>query len=710
MTAGDIDPRFGAVSLANTVRPNIGMTQPDGKVIVADQNSLARYNIDGSIDTSFGKNGQVLLSSLTLTPVNTVTAIALQPDGSTIIATGPDRSQLSQSSTFATTGLFKISNNGSIDQTFAQNARISSPALGVGSNLLSTQADGSIMSLGSNNLYRYNADGILQSTISLEGSTRDRFGNVLGNNNYAALQADNKILTADYVPSNAIFDFSGSNYALVMKRYNLDGTLDKSFGTNGVVNGEGLPDFRVTGLTTDADGKVVLTGANETAPNVPITQLVRYNSNGTLDTSFGTNGVVNTGLIDKRYSFFNSALATQADSKILVTGLRADFDPATGFSGSEAFLQRYNLDGTLDDSFGDAGQSRVDNSGNVLSIQADGDILSISTTAGLAQLSRYASSGEFPLDRFAVGTAQNDSFAGGRGNDFFRAGAGIDRAWGGAGNDTIDGEDGNDIIWGEAGDDALYGANGDDLLKGGQGVDYLHGGYGNDTMIGGEDGDLLIGDAGNDSLVGDDFDTSVVGSNDTLYGGDGLDTLLGNLGDDILDGENGNDSLIGGAGNDALYGANDQDTLDGGDGNDYLNGGYGNDRLVGAAGNDTLFGDDGLDTLIGGFGQDVFVAYAPVTAATAQADRIADFEVGIDKISLSKEVFSALSSLQGQGFSTTSDFAIVTGIEAVGQSNAVIVYNTANNSLTYKPLGTTAIFAQLDGVVTVSASDFQITD
>jgi Ca2+-binding RTX toxin-like protein len=163
-------------------------------------------------------------------------------------------------------------------------------------------------------------------------------------------------------------------------------------------------------------------------------------------------------------------------------------------------------------------------------------------------------------------------------------------------------------------------------------------------------------------------------------------------------------------GNDALYGANDDDRLDGGEGNDSINGGYGNDWLVGAAGDDTLFGDDGLDTLIGGFGKDLFVAYAPISALAAQADKIVDFEVGVDKISLSKAAFGGLQSLKGAGFSTTTDFAIVTGIEAVGQSNAVIVYNTADNSLTYRPFGTTAIFAKLDGVVSVNATDFQVTD
>jgi uncharacterized delta-60 repeat protein len=707
MTAGDIDPQFGATSLTNTDLPTISILQPDGKIIVADQQFLARYNLDGSADASFGVGGKIALS--TLNPSAPVTALAIQPDGRILVATGQDRSLLTTTTFGQTAALSRLNIDGSIDQVFGQNARNSSPIAGLGSNLLSIQTDGSIITLGSSTIIKYGSDGIALSTANLVGRTSDRFGNVLGNNNYATIQADNKIITADYVPSSAIFDFSGSNYSLILKRYNLDGTLDASFGNNGTVIGAGLPDFRVTGLTTDVNGKIILTGGNETAVGAPITELIRYNNNGTLDTAFGTNGVINTGLIDKRYAGFRSSLIVQPDGKVLVSGLRADILGVGGFEASESFLLRYNLDGTLDSSFGDAGKNRLDTSG-LLAIQAGGDIIGIGVTiAGQATLSRYASSGDVALDRISNGSNQNDYLAGGRGNDFLRAGAGNDKVWGGYGNDTIDGENGNDNILGEAGNDRLYGANGDDILKGGQGLDYLHGGYDNDTLIGGENADLLIGDAGNDSLVGDDFDLVVAG-NDTLYGGDGVDTLQGLLGDDILDGENGNDLLNGGFGNDALYGANDNDSLDGGEGNDYLNGGYGNDWLVGAAGDDTLFGDDGLDTLIGGFGKDIFVAYAPVSALTAQADKIADFEVGVDKISLSREAFSALSSLKGQGFSIASDFAIVIGIEAVGQSQATIVYNTADNSLTYKPLGTTAIFAKLDGVVTLSASDFQITD
>lgn len=700
MTAGDIDPQFGAVSLGNSFLPRAGLVQPDGRVIVADQTSLARYNINGSIDSSFGTNGQVLLSSLTFSPVNTVTALAIQPDGGIIVATGQDRSLLVAPLSSQQSALSRLNANGSIDQAFNQNARFSSAIAGAGSNLLSVQPDGAIIALGSNNIYRYEPNGTLQFIANLEASTS--VNNITGLRSFATLQ-NNKIVTADYIDSANIFDLSGNNYSLVLNRYNLDGTLDQTFGNSGTVIGAGLPDFRVTGITTDANSQLILTGANELlSPGVSTTLLVKYSSNGTLDQSFGTNGFINTGLTDWRFTSGQSSLTVQPDNKILVSG-RDTTAVLGGFANSEPFLLRYNPNGTLDNTFGNSGSLRTDNSAGILSIQANGNILSIGATANQAQLSRYLSTGNIPVDRTATGRDSNDHLAGGHGNDQFRAGAGNDTVWGGNGNDAIDGENGNDTIVGETGADRLYGANGEDLLLGGQGLDYLHGGYGDDTLWGGEEADTLVGDLGDDSLTGDS-------GNDTLYGGDGADTMEGAAGDDILDGESGNDLLLGGLGNDALYGANGSDRLDGGDGNDSINGGYDNDWLVGAAGSDTLFGDDGLDTLIGGFGKDLFVAYAPASALTAQADRIIDFEVGVDKISLSRSAFGALQSLSGTGFSAITDFAVVTGIEAVGQSSAVIVYNTANNSLTYKPAGATAIFAQLDGVVTVSANDFQVTD
>jgi uncharacterized delta-60 repeat protein len=701
MTAGDVDPRYGVVDLANTkqIFLLVSLVQPDGKLVVANGQNISRYNIDGSPDLSFGTNGAVALANFAGV-TNKPTAIALQPDGKLLFSTGPDRVQTYLVRANELSTLIRLNADGSSDTQFNDNARISGSKFSLGSNVLSVQADGSIITM-TDSLMKYDSNGTLQSTSPIESRSYSKF---------TAVQKDGKILTADQELSPG----NGYDYFLLLKRYNLDGTLDKSFGNNGKVSTPGV-NFRVTDIAVTDDNKIVLAGANILNQNDPYSVLLRYNSNGTPDGSFGNNGAVVTNIRDGQFDISVAGFGVQPDGKILISGVDRSFPIDNSVLGTPTFvLSRYNVNGTIDTTFGDAGSSRVDSIGQFFTVQADGDILSIGGN-GIdgAILSRYASSGTVPLDRNYSGNQNNNYIAGGRGNDFLRGGAGNDEIWGGVGNDTIDGEDGNDSLRGEAGEDKIYGANGDDSISGGDGRDFLHGGYGNDTLSGDANDDFLIGDLGNDLLIGDSLDTTLNGGNDTIFGGDGLDTLRGLFGNDVLDGENGNDSLDGGLGNDNIYGANGNDTLIGGDGNDYLNGGYDNDSLVGGAGDDILVGDQGADTLTGGLGKDIFEL---TNGQNGLFDRITDFVVGTDKISLSRSSFSALSTLAGTSLDLKLEFAVVGSAPAAETSNALIVYNTADRSLTYNSngtavgLGSGGIIAKLDGTVNLSSNDFQITN
>ena len=98
----------------------------------------------------------------------------------------------------------------------------------------------------------------------------------------------------------------------------------------------------------------------------------------------------------------------------------------------------------------------------------------------------------------------------------------------------------------------------------------------------------------------------------------------------------GNNLLKGTNAADILFGGSGRDTIQGLGGNDRLDGGTGNDRIDGGLGNDTIWGGSGTDTMTGGDGGDSFVfrAISDLGATTATADRITDFRVGIDKISL----------------------------------------------------------------------------
>ncbi|WP_245924674.1 calcium-binding protein [Aliiroseovarius pelagivivens] len=177
--------------------------------------------------------------------------------------------------------------------------------------------------------------------------------------------------------------------------------------------------------------------------------------------------------------------------------------------------------------------------------------------------------------------------------------------------DKIGGSGGGDVIYGLGGADILLGNSGNDALYGGYGADKLYGHGGEDALLGGVGEDFLSGGAGDDDLIGGD-------DNDVLYGGDDNDFLHGELGNDKLYGEDGNDRLIGGIGRDKLYGGSGVDHLSGEAGADLLKGGGGGDILDGGAGSDVMFGGGGADVFEFRVGDG--------------ADKIRDFEVGVDQI------------------------------------------------------------------------------
>lgn len=161
-----------------------------------------------------------------------------------------------------------------------------------------------------------------------------------------------------------------------------------------------------------------------------------------------------------------------------------------------------------------------------------------------------------------------------------------------------------DLVSAQKGDDAVFLGDGNDLALGGGGDDTLKGGNGDDT---------LIGEGGNDKLEGSD-------GNDELRGEQGDDLLNGRDGNDLLRGGNGNDEVNGGSGDDILRGLNNHDILRGGDGEDLIDGGSGD------------------DTVRGGNDADTFVF-------SAGADKIIDFEAGVDTLLIDSALISDLDDL-----------------------------------------------------------------
>lgn len=191
-------------------------------------------------------------------------------------------------------------------------------------------------------LTRYNYDGTLDNSFGIGGVTTTAIGNSFGGLNSIALQPDGKIIVSGYVDG-------GTNDDIAVARYNSNGTLDNSFGTNGIViTAIDDLDDNSWDMLLQPDGKIVVTGSCNglsTGYNSVIA-VVRYNANGTLDNSFGTGGKVTTRVGPGHSRSLTVAL--QADGKLVVGG-KTDIDNSTFYE--DFIIVRYNANGTLDNTF-----------------------------------------------------------------------------------------------------------------------------------------------------------------------------------------------------------------------------------------------------------------------------------------------------------------------------------------------------------------------
>jgi uncharacterized delta-60 repeat protein len=190
------------------------------------------------------------------------------------------------------------------------------------------------------------------------------------------IQGDGKIVVAGY---SWIGSISRSDFALV--RYDTDGTLDTSFGTGGQVTTNFGSSSEIRSITLQSDGKIVAAGVSD--DNFAI---ARYNSNGTLDNTFSGDGKLTTdiGSFDGIYS-----IAIQSDGKIV----------AVGGSGNNFAIARYGTNGDLDNTFSGDGKLTTDFGSSLESfesvvLQSDGKIVAAGYSDGNFALARYGTNGD----------------------------------------------------------------------------------------------------------------------------------------------------------------------------------------------------------------------------------------------------------------------------------------------------------------------------
>jgi uncharacterized delta-60 repeat protein len=342
--------------------------QANGKIVAAGVSSLrgrnttfaiARYNTDGTRNTSFGDDGKVQTNFTRAADI--AKAAAIQSDGKIVVA-----GVAGSGGSNAKFALARYDSDGSLDTSFGGDGKVTtdlSPDADVAS-CLAIQSDGKIVVAGVAGsklaLARYNADGTLDTSFGGDGQVTDLdgYGTAL------AIQTDGKIVASS-----------------PLARYNADGSLDASFGTGGVTSAG------FDALAIQADGKIIggwtdvqCFGFQDCDYNFV---LDRYNTDGTLDSTFGYGGEA-VGL----YGVL-TAVAMQGDGKIV----------AVGYSGSqrgpEFVIDRFNTDGTQDAIIGTNFTRDADRAYGV-AIQVDGKIV----LSGSSAYSRKGSDAKFALARY----------------------------------------------------------------------------------------------------------------------------------------------------------------------------------------------------------------------------------------------------------------------------------------------------------------------
>lgn len=341
--------------------------QPDQKIISAGSTgpgfggisdiAIVRNNPDGSYDKNFGDNGIVIIDY----DDGDITgnAMLLQPDGHIVIA-GAVNHQHATTYEFEDDFLvIRLNKNGELDTTFGDTGIVITD---LGSwwdeaHEVLIQSDGKIIVAGlsvsetngkaSFSMVRYELDGSVDTTFGVNGVIHTF---IQGNAvaNSGAIQPDGKIILAGYTLEEYEEDFA-------VVRYHQDGMVDTTFGINGIVQTDisdnDLSDAAQS-IIIEGDGKISLVGYANYALGEPISNsgMVRYNTNGTLDEDFGVNGVkiINIG----SSSYLNDHLALNG-TYILIGAATVD-------SITRGLIVQLNNTGEFDTTFSDQGIALFD--------------------------------------------------------------------------------------------------------------------------------------------------------------------------------------------------------------------------------------------------------------------------------------------------------------------------------------------------------------
>jgi len=389
---GDLDSTFGMAGVVSADFANgydegrCVVVQGDGKILVAgssnqnmgtfDDFAVARFNADGTPDASFGAGGKVVTDGAVNQDI--AYGMALQTDGKIVVVGG------SAAGSYYDFGIFRYNSDGTLDTTFGTGGKVLTDFGGYSDYArgVVVQSDGKIVVAGYSEdaaefrsfaLARYNVNGTLDTAFGTGGKATTAFSDTakgLG----VVLQSDGKIVLAGQTGGGPP-SYNPADFALA--RYNNNGTPDTSFGTGGKAVTDFGGDDSGSSVALQSDGKIVVAGHSYISGPGAVRKfaLARYQTDGTLDSSFGTGGSVLSAIgSDARAA----SVAIQPDGKIVAGG--AAYPAPPGGGTYDFALYRYYADGSPDVTFGAGGKVTTDFSGSHeeaggLALQPDGKIL-----------------------------------------------------------------------------------------------------------------------------------------------------------------------------------------------------------------------------------------------------------------------------------------------------------------------------------------------
>ncbi len=274
-------------------------------------------------------------------------SVLAQPDNKAVLGGAKWTYKATYSSTFA---LARLNSSGQLDRSFGTRGKVTT-SFGKGDSAIygmALQLDGKIVAVGHFNqaiaLARYNANGSLDSSFGSGGKVVTNPTPWGGEGAYAvAIQSDGKI-----VVTGILSEDGPGGYDIAVLRYYSNGSLDNSFGSGGIVTLDLSVHDAGLAVAIQGDGKIVVTGSHFRNPDGDSDiNVIRFNSDGTLDSTFNGSGLVDLNFSGGDYPH-DIALLGDGTGRMVV-GAGGDF-PETAPT-----LIQLNEDGSLDPSFGTAG-------------------------------------------------------------------------------------------------------------------------------------------------------------------------------------------------------------------------------------------------------------------------------------------------------------------------------------------------------------------